>query len=116
MYVPKKEGFGTAIVCHSAYKILNPSVRYILARNVHAMLGVKVIDPVNLVIAYSPDGAEVTNSELDFKITGDVAFYLKVCELSNIPIYNTKNDDCVTRLVTFITNLQKLAEAKLKEI
>jgi hypothetical protein len=102
LFKPKGPAFGIAVNSHKGYAKLSPAVRFILARNVHAILGPKVDDPVTLVLAYSKDGAEAMKRDMDFKLTGDVAFYLKVCEDSSIPIFNTKNEDVTKRLSEFL--------------
>lgn len=102
LYKPKGPAFGIAASSHKAYKKLPPSVRYILARNVHAMIGPKVDDPVTLALVYSKDGAEALKRDMDFKLTGDVAFYLKVCGDANIPVFNTKSEDVAKRLAEFL--------------
>lgn len=102
LFKPKGPAFQIAANSHKGYKKLGPAVRFILARNVHAILGPKVDDPVTLVLGYSKDGAEALKRDMDFKLTGDLAFYLKVCEDSNIPVFNSKNEDVTKKLSEFL--------------
>lgn len=99
---PTGKSYRIAANSHKAFKKLTNGVRAILARNIHAMLGKELNKPATFIIAYSEDGAEAITRGIDFKVTGNVAFFLKVAEDSNIPVFNIKKKDAITRLVEYI--------------
>jgi hypothetical protein len=99
---PTPKAYKIAASCHVRFSKMSNGVRCILARNVNAILGNDCNDPVDFILAYSEDGAEGIVKGLDYKITGSVAFYLKVAEDSNISVFNLKNNDIKTRLVEHI--------------
>lgn len=103
MKKPAPIGYKIAANSHKGFKgIQSNGIRCILARNAHAILGPKCVTPVSFILAYTEDGAEALAKGLDYKVTGNVAFYLKVAEDSNVPVFNIKKDGAVKRLVELI--------------
>lgn len=97
-------GYKIAAGAHKIFSKFKNGPRAVLARNVHAALGVDCKDPVNFILAYTEDGAEGFVKDMDFKVTGDLVFYLNLAKNANIPVFNIKNDDSLKRLIEYIKN------------
>jgi len=112
VYKPMGAAYEIAANSHKGYTKLPPSVRTILGRDVHAMLGKDLNNPVDFLIAYTLDGAEALSGgkKLDYAVTGNLAFYMKIAEESNIPVFNLKNDDAIKRLSELLSSTQSKPE------
>lgn len=99
---PTEKAYGVAAGAHKIFNKLKPAIRTILAKKVHTMLGTELTNPLTVMITYSECGSEVLTKKMDYKVTGNVVFYLKVCEDSNISVFNIKNTDAVKRLIEYL--------------
>lgn len=97
-------GYKIAAGAHKIFTKFKNGPRAVLARNVHAALGVDCKDPVNFIIAYTEDAAEGFVKDMDFKVTGDLVFYLNLAKNANIPVFNIKSDESLKRLIEYIKN------------
>jgi len=64
---PTEKAYGYAAGIHRAFTKIPPTVRAIVARNVHVMLGDECNTPLNLFITYTPDGAE-TKKDVNMRL------------------------------------------------
>jgi hypothetical protein len=97
-----EKAYGIGSNSHKVFwKLPNP-VRAILAMNVHSMLGPKCDDPTDLLIGYSECGSESITKNMEFKKSGNLTFFLKLAEDSNVPVFNFKKEDAVQRLAAFL--------------
>jgi hypothetical protein len=99
---PTEKAYGIAHNSHRAFYKVPSSVRAILSKEVHLMLGENCDEPIKMLIVYTKCGSEGLKFKMDYKLTGGVAFLLKIAEDSNIPVFNLKNDDAIKRLVEFM--------------
>ena len=97
-------GYKIAAGAHRIFAKFKNGPRAVLARNVHAALGADCKDPVNFIIAYTEDAAEGFVKDMDFKVTGDLVFYLNLAKNANIPVFNIKSDESLKRLIEYIKN------------
>lgn len=95
------------MACHYANKFnaLPNAIRCFRANMMHAMLGPKLDNPVNLAICWSECGSEQITKETDFKKVGNLTNIFTPCRELNIPIYNIKNEDSLKKLVEYIKSL-----------
>jgi len=114
VYKPLGAAYEIAANSHRGYTKLPPSVRTILARDVHAMLGKDLNNPVDFLIGYTLDGAEALSGgkKLDYAVTGNLAFYMKIAEESNIPVFNLKNADAIKRLSVLLSSTQQKTQGE----
>jgi len=101
---PTACGYKIAAGAHKIFAKFKNGPRAVLARNVHATLGASCTDPVNFILAYTEDGAEGFVKDMDFKVTGDLVFYLNLAKNANIPVFNIKNGESLKRLIEYIKN------------
>lgn len=99
---PVGDAYEIAINSHKGYAKLPGAVRTILARDVHVTLGKDLVHPISFLLAYTDNGVESLDGKVDFKVTGNLAFYLKVAEDANVPVFNLKNSDAIKRLIDYI--------------
>jgi len=102
MKKPVGIGYRIAANSHKMFPKMSNGIRCLLARNAHSILGPKCVTPVTFILAYTEDGAEGITKGIDFKVTGNVAFFLKVAEDSNVPVFNLKKEGAIKRLIEFI--------------
>jgi len=102
---PSEKAYGHAALFHKAFNKLPPTVRAIVARNVHMLIGDECNTPLNLFITYTPDGAE-TKADVDYKTTGNMSFMIYACEDLGIPVFNLKNASAKERIVEFLNALK----------
>jgi hypothetical protein len=96
-----EKSYGIAVNSHRAFATLPSPVRAILATNVQLLLGRDCNNPLDLLITYSECGSEALGKNVDYKILKNLTFMYKVCEDSNIPVFNLKNDDAIQRIATY---------------
>jgi len=95
------------------FKERSNGLRSIFAMAVNTMLGEDCKSPVGLVIAWNEDGAEVLDNKPNYKTLGNLAFYLRICEWSNIPVFNVKNEDAVSRIVKTLKSKEEESKGLL---
>lgn len=102
---PSATAYGFASSLHRAFNKIPPTVRAIVARNVHVILGDECNTPVNLFITWTSDGAEVSK-DVKFETTGNASFFINACDTLDIPVFNLKNNTAKDRIVEFINALK----------
>lgn len=103
---PSEKAYGYASGLHTKFNDLPPTVRAMLARNIHVVMGDECNTPVNLCIIYTADGAE-TKQDIKYATTGNMAFFIYACEALDIPVFNLKNDSAKERIVEFLNSMIK---------
>ena len=96
-------GYRIAIGIHKAFMRLPSAVRAILGRDVNALLGENIDDPVDMVLAWTDGGAEALTKDTDFKKLGNNSFILQVCRRANIPVLNVYNDTFIERFKSLVS-------------
>jgi len=84
------------------FKARSNPVRAIISREVHAMLGVDLDEPVGMVIMYNVTGDEAPAKRPEFSKLGNTHTYILLAAEANIPVFNIKNEDAVKRIATYI--------------
>lgn len=101
LFKPTEQAYKIAASFHPKWTLLEQSVRMLMARNVHQILGQNCDDPVDFVICYTPDGCEDgTKTSIE---TGGTGQAIRLASSRNIPIYNLACRDYKT--VLFLTDL-----------
>jgi len=101
---PSDDSFGIAVTYHKGYAKLPPAIRFIIARDVNALLGHDLTKPTTLVLGWSEDGLEAIGKEkIDFKKSGNLSYIIRIATDSNIPVFNLKNKESLTKLKEFIS-------------
>lgn len=103
---PSELAYGYASGFNKAFNKLPPTVRAILARNAHVLLGDACNTPVNLCVIYTTDGAEA-KKDINYETTGNMSGIIYACEAIGIPVFNLKNEDVKTRIGEFLTSIIK---------
>ena len=104
MVRPVEQAYKHASYYHKGFPKLPNNVRTILARDVHVLLGEDCRRAVSFMIAYTSDGCE-SKDKINFKTTGNVSFPIAIAEEVNIPIFNIKNEDAISRLIEYLKTL-----------
>lgn len=81
------------------------AVRCIRANIIHAILGEKLDNPIDLVVCWTECGTEKITRETDFKKIGNLGSVFSPCSELNIPIYNIKNETSLKNLIEYIKSL-----------
>lgn len=82
-----------------------PAVRCIRANAMHCMLGPKLTNPVDLVLAWTECGSEAITKDTDFKTLGNTGTFITYAKNLNIPFFNIKKDTSIKNLVEYIKNI-----------
>lgn len=90
---------------HPAWHNLHSSVRALMARNVHQVLGPNLtLDKKSkFLICWTPDGCETTEARTIE--TGGTGLAISVACSFNVPVYNIKNKISLENVENFIDNL-----------
>lgn len=103
---PSEKAYGYAAGIHKGFNKIPAPVKAIVARNVHTVLGENCDTPINLLITYTSDGAEV-NADVKYKTTGPIGFFINASEAVNTPVFNLKNSTAKERIVEFLNTMLK---------
>lgn len=76
------------------------SIKKLIARNMHQILGRYLISPVDFVICWTPDGCEHYQDRR--YSTGGTGYAIAAASLLNIPVFNLYNSDGKSRLVHYM--------------
>lgn len=101
---PKDKAYQIAANYHGKINDMSGTVKGFIAREAHMVLGEKLDTPLSILICYSEDGAEVSKG-MDFKKNSKTAFFIKMCEDLDIPVFNLRNGDAKDRLIDYIKTL-----------
>lgn len=88
LHNPLPLSFEIAERFHPSWAALSRSVKQLMARNVHQVLGANLDDPVHFVICWTPDGCEEGSNTSS--LTGGTGQALRIASYFKIPIYNLK--------------------------
>lgn len=80
------------------WKLIKPSVKNLMARNIYQITGNKLINPTysKFVVCYTPDGCE--NDKSRTRKTGGTGQAISLASMLDIPVFNLKNDDALSRI------------------
>ena len=87
---------------HSQWGYLSNGVRKLHTRNVYQVLGMRLDEPSEFIVCYTPDGAthETTN------LTGGTGQAIRIAVTYKVPVYNVQNE------FSYVALLAKLNEVK----
>lgn len=85
---------------HPSFESLKDSIKAIVSRHAHVILGKDLKSPVKFVVCYSGDGAE-SGKERSAK-TGYMSIPIAIASAQRIPIFNLKNEGALARLEAFL--------------
>ena len=85
---------------HPLWDRLPRTVRMLMGRNCHQILGMNLNAPVKFVLCYTPDGCESSRNRTSK--TGGTGLAISVADAHKIPIFNLKNSTALSRLSAFI--------------
>lgn len=97
---PKPEAFDVAANIHPNWKNLKHSIRCLVARNMHQVLGWNLNNPVDFIICWTPDGAE-TKQQYSQK-TGGTGSAIALADSWGIPVFNLFNPSRLDDVLEFI--------------
>ena len=98
---PTEDAYELASKYHIVFDKLNDTVKALVAANSHVILGDNLRDPVLFVLAWSPDGAELSK-ECTAR-TGIANQPIKIAASLNIPVFNLHKPDAEMRLERFLS-------------
>lgn len=102
---PKPQAFEIAAKVHPAWEYMKrDSVRNLIARNMHQILGWSLMNPVDFVVCWTFNGQE-TAKQYTIR-SGGTGSAISLADSLGIPVFNLCNDDRVADLVNFIINKQ----------
>lgn len=105
MASPEEIAYATAVGLHSKFYDMKESVRAILAKDVHVILGKRCVVPITMLIVYTPNGEEGITKKMEYKGLGSIPFFFKITEAAGIPTFNISKDDAMSRMDMFIKDL-----------
>lgn len=85
---------------HPAFNDLKDSVKTIIARYAHVILGKDLKSPVRCVVCWTEDGAESAKEKT--AKTGYCGTPIQIASNARVPIFNLKNDNAIYRLNNFL--------------
>lgn len=94
------EAFRIAAKYHPRWPLLKPSVRRLLARDVHQVLGRDLDDPVKMVVCWTPDGT-LDGQGPDSGGTG-MALRVARGEVPGVAVFNLARPEHWTRIEGFV--------------
>ena len=92
------EAINIASQLHPAWKSLKPSVKKLMSRNAHQVMGNNCRTPSDFVICWTKDGASA-RSEVTGK-TGGTGLAISAASAYGIPIYNLGKEEVLEALLT----------------
>lgn len=101
-----KEGYERACGYHAKFNKIPAGIRAKLASQITAMFTEKFNDPINLLLCYNENGDETITKDSKFEDLGNLSFFFRVANNTNIPIYNLKKDDSITKVVEYVKNME----------
>lgn len=93
---PTKDAYELSLQYHPAWHSLKDSVKSLMARNAHQVLGYDLKTPSDFVVCWTPDGAE-TAGQRSSK-TGGTGQAIEIAYFNKIPVFNLHNSDAMERL------------------
>lgn len=93
---PTKEAFKIASNHHKAWLRLSLGAQKLMARNTHQIMGYDLKTYSEFVVCWTADGCE--SHETRVRDTGGTGQAIAIASTLDIPIFNLKNDDSLSRL------------------
>lgn len=85
---------------HPTWENLKPPVRKLHARNVYQVLGRDLCSPVDFVLCWTPDGAEIgTDTSVS---TGGTGTAIRIADLFKVPVINLYHQGALDRIAEFV--------------
>lgn len=100
LFEPPLKAYKVAEKYHPKFKQLSRSAKSLMARNVQQIYGAQLIDPVDFVICYTPDGCEHDSSRTRF--TGGTGLAISIASLNGIPVFNLANQTSLDFIRHFV--------------
>jgi hypothetical protein len=101
LYEQHPDSFKLAGQIHRGWNHLLPSVRKLMARNMHQVLGIDLKTPSAFVVCWTPDGC--TSIEHYTERTGGTGTAISLASSLDIPVFNLHHPKALSRLVEFIS-------------
>lgn len=95
-FEPSLGAMRLASFLHPGWARLGDPVKKLMARNGHQVLGKDLVSPVDLVICWTPDGAEKSSQRS--KMTGGTGQAIDLADRMGIPVFNLYHNNAVQRL------------------
>lgn len=107
MTKPTPKGYRITAGLHRAFTKLPNAVRAIISRDLHSVIGAKCNDKTSLVLCYTTDGSEAWFKGIDFKVMGDVMWYIEIATKASVPIINLGKDGSIARIKELVESSTK---------
>ncbi len=78
------------------------------ARNAHQVLGPECTDPVQFLVCYTPDGAEIELECVSPEVTGGTRTAVVIADHHGVPVFNLARPDALARLQHFVATKELL--------
>lgn len=101
----KEDDYQYAASLHSKFNSIPAGIRARLANEVRTMLTTDYNNPVDLILIYNISGEETISKGTKFTDLGNTTFSIRLAEKCNIPVYNLKKDDAISRLVEYLKTI-----------
>lgn len=88
---------------HPRWTGLSPAAKSLIARNMHQVLGRSLRSPSDMVVCWTPDGAET--AEECSRITGGTGSAIKVAYMHEIPVFNVAKSGRMEEALHYLTQL-----------
>lgn len=85
---------------HPYFDKMKPVTQNLMGRNVYQVMSGTFDNWVDCVICYTSDGAEKA-SDVKVGVTGGTGLAISLADTLGIPVFNLKNEDAVSRIMTF---------------
>ena len=87
------------------YNLLNEYTKKFAARDIHLLLGGKCALKVKFMITYTSDDVESSLEKLDYNISGNATFPIRVATELGVPVFNLHKTGRIEDLKEFVNNL-----------
>ena len=87
------------------YNLLNEYTKKFAARDIHLLLGGKCALKVKFMITYTTDDVESSLEKLDYNISGNATFPIRVATELGVPVFNLHKAGRIEDLKEFVNNL-----------
>jgi hypothetical protein len=100
-FEPTRDAQNVAAALHPAWDKLSPAAKKLMARNSHQVLSASLMNPVQFVACWTPDGCE-SESERGFR-TGGTGQAIALASRWGIPVFNFAKPDAGERMRDFLS-------------
>jgi hypothetical protein len=108
-----EKGYGIALTTRNKFLELPDAARALVANNVHLVLGKECDEPLDLLLVYNKNGSEVLpEKKVDYDMLGYTAYFMKLAEAANIPVFNIKKSDVIDRLSKLLKSKEHATEGE----